>query len=336
MPSINTFGLPPFEEVELGLASDVPRRWGLKTSRGFSLIAEPVHGALWLLCPAGDQPHPVFSSTSVISLSVRKIGNESHYQVGSQSTPLLREVYYFLCGVVSRAEQSDEGLPDVIESELVAWGALLRKPVSIDRNQEIGLLGELWVLWRILQNLGTEALDCWTGTSSEQHDFRLTTDDLEVKTTLSHSRDHVISSLDQLVTNEHRSLSVISIQLKPAGGGPGASLQDAVDKISQQLLRSPTSLRMFNDKITAIGYRHDNGSHYADRYCLRSGPTLVPVNSEFPRITMDSLSTALSISSLQRIRKVIYTANLDGMGTALDPQGALDALRRLDFGDLYA
>ncbi len=131
-------------------------------------------------------------------------------------------------------------------------------------------------------------------------------------------------------------LSVVSIQLKPAGGGPGISLRDAISRISQHLSADPVSLKKFNDKLAAIGYRHDDESRYSDRYCLRSDPTLVPVDSEFPRLTTESLSAVISNSSLRRIRKVIYTANLDGMGVALDSRAILDALLPLDSGDLYA
>lgn len=336
MSGVDPFGLPPFEEIEAALASDAPRRLGLNTSRNFSLIIEPEHGALWLLCPIGDQSLPIPSQTSVINTSVRKIGDESNYQIGSRFFPLLREVYYFLGGVVHRAEKSGEALPDVIAGELAAWEALLRMPSSMDRNQVIGLLGELWVLWRLMQNLGAHAIDCWTGPASEQHDFRLAADDLEIKTTISHSRDHAISGLDQLVTTEQRSLSVVSIQLKPAGGGPGISLRDAIGRISHHLSGDPVSLKKFNDRLMAIGYRHDDDSRYSDRYCLRSDPTLVPVNSGFPRITAESLSVVLTSSSLRRIRKVIYTANLDGMGMTLDSRDVITALRPLASGDLYA
>lgn len=334
MSSIDPFGLPTFEEIEAALASDAPRRLGLNTSRNFSLIIEPEHGALWLLCPVGNQPLPTPSQTSVINTSVRKIGNELHYQIGSRFSPLLREVYYFLGGVVHRAEKSGEALPDVVASELAAWEALLLIPSSMDRNQVIGLLGELWVLWRVMQNLGTSAIDCWTGPASEQHDFRLAKDDLEIKTTLSHSRDHAISGLDQLIITEQRSLWVVSIQLKPAGGGPGISLRDAISTVSEYLSIDPVSLKKFNDRLAVIGYRHDDDSRHSDRYCLRSDPTLVPVNSEFPRITTESLSAVLTSTSLRRIRKVVYTASLDGMGMPIE--SALDALRSVDSGDLYA
>lgn len=335
MSGVDTFGLPRFEEIEVALASDAPHRWGLTTSRQFTLIAEPNQGAIWLLCPAiGQQTLPSTSPTSVISISFRNIGNQLYYQVGATSAPLLREVYYFLCGVVYRAEQSGEAFPDVIEGELAAWDALLRTPTIMDRNREIGLLGELWVAWRILQNLGPGAISFWTGPSSEQHDFRLPIDDLEVKATLSHSRDHAISGLQQLVTCGHRSLSVISIQLKPAGGGPGASLRDAVERISLLLSGNPVSLKKFSEMLAGVGY--SLGSTHSDRYCLRSNPTLIPVDDGFPRLTPDSIACALSSPSLKRIRKVIYTVNLDGMGTPLDLHCAHDALRPPDSGDLYA
>ncbi|RZZ89660.1 PD-(D/E)XK motif protein [Pseudoxanthomonas winnipegensis] len=336
MSSVDPYGLPPFEEIEAALTSDAPRRIGLDTSRRFSLITEPEHGALWLLCPAGTQSLSTPLPTSVIDTSTRQIGDELHHQIGSRFSPLLREVYYFLGGVVHRAERSEEPLPDVVASELAAWEALLRIPSSMDRNQVIGLLGELWVLWRVLRNLGTGAIDCWTGPASEQHDFRLTMDDLEIKTTLSHSRDHAISGLDQLITTGQRSLSVVSIQLKPAGGGPGISLPDAISKVSQHLSSDPVSLKKFNDRLAAVGYRHDDDSRYSERYCLRSDPTLVPVDNEFPRLTVESLCAVLTSSSLRRIRKVIYTANLDGMGLALDSRDTPDALRPVDIGDLYA
>lgn len=328
--------MPPFEEIQAALSSDAPRRLGLHTSRGFSLVVEPDHGALWLLCPMDSPVSPLSTQTSVISTSIRRIGDEPYYQVGSTFSPLLREVYYFLGGVVHRAEESGEALPDVVASELAAWEALLRIPSSMDRNQVIGLLGELWVLWRVVHNLGAAAIDCWTGPASEQHDFRLASADLEVKTTLSHSRDHAITGLDQLATSSQRPLSVVSIQLRPAGGGPGASLRDAISKLSLHLSAHPASLKMFNERLTAIGYRQGDDSHYLDRYCLRSDPTLVPVNGEFPRLTTEAISTVLSSSSLRRIRKVIYTANLDGLGSTLDSKDTPTAVCPLDCGDLYA
>lgn len=332
---MNVHGLPPFQEIEDALASDAPRRIGLNTSRGFSLIIEPELGALWLLCPADNRPLSPSSPTSVIEASTRHVGDKLQYQIGSRFLPLLHEVYYFLDGVVRRAEKSGDPLPEVIASELAAWEALLRIPSSMDRNQVVGLLGELWVLWRVLHNLGAMAIDCWTGPASEQHDFRLAGDDLEIKSTISHSRDHVISGLEQLANSGQRTLSVVSIQLKPAGGGPGTSLHDAIKRISQYLSTDPIALKKFNDRLATIGYRRDDDSICSERYCLRSDPTLISVDSEFPRLTTDCISAILTSSSLRRIRKVIYTANLDGMGSSLDKTDTPPPLRPTDSGDLY-
>ncbi|MDH1231571.1 PD-(D/E)XK motif protein [Stenotrophomonas sp. GD03930] len=336
MSGIDDYRLPPFDEIEAALATEAPRRFGLKTSREVSLITEPEHGALWLLYPADGKALSTVSTTSVIEMSTRRIGHVHYYQIGSQFPPLFREVYYFLCGIVHRAEISQDSFQDVVASELAAWEALLRVPDHLDRNQAIGLLGELFVLWRVLENLGATAIDSWTGPAREQHDFRLSTDDIEVKTTLSHSRDHTISSLDQLTTNHQRSLSVVSIQLKPAGEGPGANLGEAVKKIRLNLADHPVPLKKFNDKLATIGYRHEDDPRYLARYCLRTSPTIVRVDKNFPCITMETLSSSLPSSTLRRITKLTYIVNLDDMGFPLDQAGSPEALRHPDNKDLYA
>jgi hypothetical protein len=206
----------------------------------------------------------------------------------------------------------------------------------MDNNQVVGLLGELWVLARVVGNLGPDGVDSWTGPASEQHDFRMPVDDVEVKTTLSHSRDHVISGLGQLAGRGSRKLHIASIQLKPAGAGPGMSLDEAVEAVRAVLSGSSASLRKFNEKLERLGYRSPEGPRYTDRYCLRSDPTLVVVDDQFPRITTELLADSIPESSLRRIRDVIYTANLDGLGVSIDSNAALKAIRPHESGDLYA
>lgn len=336
MAAVNPFGLPPFEEIEAALGSDAPHHWGLATSGGFSLIVEPEDGMLSLLCPVVGRPLPLPAETSVIRISTRKVGGRVAYQVGSKHTSVLREVYYFLVGIVHRAQKSAEPLPAVIASELAAWEALLQTSNGLERNQVLGLLGELWVLWRMLHHQGPNAIESWTGPTAELHDFRLHECDLEVKTTLSHSRDHVISGLNQLLALPPRHLSVVSIQIMPAGGGPGITLREAVGRISQHLSDTPIALNKFNSKLGAVGYRHDDGAHYTERYCLRSLPTVVPVDGEFPTISFDALAASVPDAALRRIRKVVYTVNLDGLGLVVDANGIPAAIRSIVSGDLYA
>lgn len=336
MATIEGLGMPQMDELRGAFAANAPRRWGLVTSRNLSLIAEPETGALWLLCPSHEgKPHEL-PSTSVVRFHVRKVGESYHYFVGAESALLLKEVYLFLSGVVHRAEESTDPFPTVVEKELLAWESLLTLPSSLDRNRQIGMLGELWVLWRLLKNSGTQAVTSWTGPISEQHDFRLASEDLEVKTTLSHTRDHLINGLDQLVASASRPLLVASIQLKPAGAGPGVSLKTAVDQIATELAGDPVALQKFEKKLVGCGFLSAASAVYADRYCLRTSPALIPVDDSFPLLTSHTLAEVLPKSSLQRIRKVVYTASLDGLGAPIDSCEPASGLGRHEDGDLYA
>lgn len=336
MPDVDQFGIPAFEEVEAALAAQVPRRWGLLTSRGFSLTVEPDQGALWLLCPRIGPAVPANSLSTVISIRSITISGKSYIQVGASSQPLLREIYYFICGIISRAERSGEELADAIEGEISAWEMLLLAPPSLDRSQQVGLLGELWILWRLMNNAGPTAIDLWTGPQSEQHDFRLTAADIEVKTTLSHSREHTISGLGQLTTTDGRSLAVISIQIKPAGGGPGVSIAEAVDRIMTRLALDVAAVKKFTDCLTALGYRQADRNLYPARFCLRSSPMVIDVDQLFPRLTADVILGSLQDSAASRIRKVIYSVNLDGMGQQIDHSPTMKGLEATEGGDLYA
>jgi hypothetical protein len=327
------YGVPNFEEIEGALTFHAPRRWGLRSSNGLTLALDPAASALWLIWPAGEGLLPSVGTTTVLEAAALDIGGERHFRLGARSPTLLREVFYFLSGIVHRAESTGESLIDAIQDELAAWEALLSQPPMLDRNLRTGLLGELWVLWSVFRDLGVDAIESWTGPLSEQHDFRLAEEDLEVKTTLSTSREHTISGVGQLVADGCRPLSVISVQLKPAGNGPGVSLNEAVEKFRVRLAGDHSALANFNRKIASAGYRHVESDR--ERYCLRSRPQKIPVDELFPRLTAEDLSSIVGADRMQRICKVIYTVNLDGLGLPLEVSRLHDSSETHEDGELY-
>lgn len=336
MPSLVELGLPSFDEIEASLQSDSPHHWGLKSARNLSLISEPDRGSLQLLCPNPEMELIDNLGSTIIEVASRSIKGTPYHSVGSSFGPLLREVYYFICGVVTRSESTNDAFPIVVAHEFSAWESILKVPESMDRNRRIGLQGELWILWRALSNLGPDALASWNGPLSEQHDFRLAELDLEVKSTLSHSREHVVGTLGQLENSGGRALAVVSVQLKPAGSGPGASLKDSVDAISATLAAHPAVRKSFESKIASLGYREADPSVSKERFCLRTCPTIVPVDDDFPRLTNVSLASIMSSSAVLRVRKVAYTLNLDGLGLDIGSPSTPAALTTPDVGDLYA
>ena len=333
MPSLASYGLPDFAEIELALGSQVPRRWGLEGKRGFSLAVEPASLSLWLLCPIEAYREPE-SVTRIIETKIVDIAGTAFLAIGTRQTSFLREIYYFLCGVVHGGENSSEDITSIIEGEIASWASILKTAQVLDVASQTGLLGELWVLWRTLCNRGSIAIDSWTGPLRELHDFHMLTEDLEVKTTLAHQRNHVVNSLDQITAKEGRPLFAVSIQLRPAGAGPGLSLPEAVDRIVERLSSDRSATEKFGRIMDDFGYDHRNAQLYTTHFGLRSLPAIIKVDNSFPRLTREALEKIMPPNVLPRLREVRYTVNLDGLGQDINDCGLSDLAAPLA-GDLY-
>lgn len=335
MSGLTALGWPSLEIVEAALSSPVPRRWGLLLNRPLTLVAEPDSGSIWIDHPTGHESPPTTIGTTVIVIRSRTEGGNHHVQVGGGSRPLLKNIYYFLSSVVGRLHESTEDFTSVVRGELTAWERLLRPPSALDEDAQVGLLGELWILCRLIHIHGSSALDCWTGPLREPHDFRLAFADIEAKTTISTSRDHVISGLNQLVAIPNRRLFLLSIQLQPAGGSAGMTLANAVDRTLQRLSGNSLSTQRLWEILDRVQYREADRHLYTQSYRLRSAPVLAEVNEAFPSLTINLLSRVIPVDSIQRFRKVEYQVNVDGLGENVDRQQAIPELNRGSAADLY-
>jgi hypothetical protein len=336
MAGLKQLGVPSLEEIESTLQSGIPRRWGLSTTRSMTFIAEPETGSIWIDYPAETGPAPHVPGTLVLSVRFRQEGANRYFQLGGGSAPLIREIYYFLISVVRRLEESNDTFSEVLQAEISAWALLLRPPTALGRNEQIGLLGEFWVLWRIINFRGFDALHSWIGPLPEPHDFRLPSADVEVKTTLSPLRDHTVSSLHQLTPTPGRDLFVTSIQLQPAGDSPGVTLPAAVDRIRERLMNHPGTSGQLEDLLRRVLYRDADRHLYSESYRLRSVPTISRVDLTFPRLTSDMVADAMAEGPYQRLRRVEYSINLDGLGSTLDATSPVPELDLGSKGDLYA
>lgn len=334
MSGVTTYGLPDFSEVEIAMASDAPRRWGLVSERGLSVAVEPASHGLWLLCPVTSYQEPE-SITKIIEVKQWRIAGSALLAIGTRQPAFLREVYYFLCGVVHRAESSTDNIQTIVEGEIAAWAAILTAPKVLDVKSQTGLLGELWVLWRVIGNSGSNGgVGSWTGPSREQHDFQMANEDLEVKTTLAHHRNHVINGLTQLTVKQGRPLFIVSVQLRPAGDGLGVTIPEAYDSIIGRLDPHRRVVEEFKLAMEACGYVNDNRQLYTTRFALRSQPMVIEVDDALPRITEESVVKGMDTIAAARLREVTYVVNLDGLGQDID-ECDLPRLMPRAAGDLY-
>ncbi|MBK6456063.1 MAG: PD-(D/E)XK motif protein [Gemmatimonadetes bacterium] len=94
---------------------------------------------------------------------------------------------------------------------------LFEQTPLLSTERQIGLLGELLFLERLMSRIGSDAVDAWMGPLAEPHDFRVGSREYEIKTTTASHRVHTVHGTEQLVPSLGCSLSVISILVGPPG-----------------------------------------------------------------------------------------------------------------------
>lgn len=239
-----------------------------------------------------------------------------------------RELQKYFYTYVSQALEliRSQGVPPVAAFK-EAWtrlGDLLEEQVVLSREKQLGLIGELRLLEMIAASPDcgwSVALDTWHRSAHAEHDFALPATDLEVKTTSKESRVHMIGSLNQLRGSPKRSLYLVSFQYSssPPHAYGAISLNDKVQGIRVALAGNASLLQKFNDRIKTAGFKSDHNAQYSARFIERAEPLLIPVDTNFPRIVPENL-TSLAEDLRARIQSVVYSIDVSGLGTKLTPQ----------------
>ena len=255
--------------------------------------------------------------SQLVEIEIRKrtIGGVEYLEVSTTNDALYADFYAFACAVADRIQLQNLGARLAVDSALEAWSSLLERIALLTENRQTGLMGELWLIGRLGNSIGwPAALEAWKGWDDEEHDFSLEQVDIEVKTTLSEQRAHMIGSLNQLMPLDDRPLYVLSLQFTGTGGGPGRSLSDTVSQLREKITRnSPESLRQLNEKLKRQGWVDSYAAHYGKKFTLRSSPSLIPIDETFPAITNDSLSS-LGPEKLSRLLQVSYRVEVSNLG----------------------
>ena len=250
-----------------------------------------------------------------IDIRQRRMADDRFVEIATSNRNLYRDFYAFACAVADRLQVDALPVTAAVDSALQAWAALLQRLAVLDDERQAGLIGELWLLRRLADSSDwTTAVEAWKGSDAEEHDFSWAGTDMEVKTTLSEKRVHIIGSLTQLVPTGSIPLFVLSIQLTGAGAGTGQTITDAVSGALEQIaMESPAVAGRLRVRLHDAGWREEHASHYRRRFALRSPPTLVPVDDTCPAITPATLS-ALGPDRLARVGQVAYRVDLTGLG----------------------
>jgi hypothetical protein len=258
---------------------------------------------------------------SEIGLEIRRLDDSEYLEIHTTAKHLFRE-FHRLAGLLTeeyeRKGQTATGAFLVVADR---WRELTTTRNLLSPEEQLGLLGELIVLGSLIYHHGPNAVSSWTGrlqTMPERHDFRFASVDLEVKSTRTSRRAHIIHGLRQLQPSAGHDLFLISFCFEAAGLSNGWSLVDKVKAIRSSLSQSEQALAEFNNKLQTTRYLDVDEPHYKQRLIMADVPVLVPVDTNCPRIISTTLKEAIGLTLASRIgNDVTYRIDVEGLGEPL-------------------
>lgn len=267
---------------------------------------------IWLEIESGAVYPPELSKLASITIRTIARDGREFVEVGTVARSLHRQFFHFAHAVIERVVS--EELPPIaaVSLELKCFADLLEQQPLLGTERQVGLIGELLLLERLVKKLGIVALDSWVGHTGEPHDFRLANLEFEVKTTVSSRRVHTIHGHEQLLPSAGCNLFILSVMLGPAGTSQGFSLAEKVTGLLEFFAAVPDRLSQFAAAIKDCGFHDDHRAHYTRRFVLRRPLALVPVDDRFPAISRLVIQHSLG-DRATRIESLRYDVNLEGL-----------------------
>lgn len=302
------------ETLSAYIDAGIPTEQRLADSPVCILGIDPPRRELTLRTPATGSDIDVSAYRMIRTDLFEEPGDETvWFRVTVDAEGVEYEAYSLLQSVSDQLQQGDD-LERALHVALGAYRGLLARAPRLSEDQEIGLFGELVALDRLISAVGERrALAAWLGTQAEEHDFVLAGYDVEVKTTRSERRIHVIHGLGQLAATPGRPLLLMSIQVTRAGASvDGETLPGVIERIRRRLRAGRTA---FDDKLTDFGWEDARADRlYTTSLLLRSEPRFYAVDDAFPALTSDGLGRVLARPEL--VRSIDYRIDV----TDLEPE----------------
>jgi Putative PD-(D/E)XK family member, (DUF4420) len=239
--------------------------------------------------------------------------------ISTKNPFLFRYFYLFGCALLDeiqlRGKSTDQALKVVSDQ----FRDLISEVSVLSDQKQTGLIGELCFLRTLASIYGwPQALASWHSDERSEHDFDLGEVDLEVKSTLSEKRSHIIGSLTQLNPTSGRALYLVSYQFTKAGTGNPMTLTSLHDEVLASIkINSPNLSTRFESRVHSAGWQDEHRSFYRLKVRVRTSPMLMAVDQGFPALVPAVLG-GFSPEMLVRISDVSYRLDVEGLGNLLD------------------
>lgn len=277
------------ESLDEYFKAGVPTTHVLAVGPRCELLINPGAEVYELLTPVVG-PEPEILGLQRVTVDTVALEDGPWYRLRIDAHDLRHEAYGLIVAIV-QAMRGGASFAAATGAALSNLRAILSARRRLTPDQQIGLLGELLVVQRLLPAHGeNDVVDWWLGPLAEQHDFAFPEYDVEVKTTTAERRVHVIHGTGQLQPNPGRPLWLLSIQITRAGGARGLSLTGLVDDVRGRL---SARRERFLEHLVGLGWRDDDADLYQEQYLLRSAPLAYPVDEDFPALTEDRVAAVV-------------------------------------------
>lgn len=167
-----------------------------------------------------------------------------------------------------------------------------RKNHLLDKLEIKGLIGELIELKNFFMQKydETKAITSWMGPMLGHKDFEIENTWYEVKTVAENATQVIISSFEQLESEEDGHLVIVRLEDTSAVTKNAINLNSLVLNIVN-LIEDPENLEMFRTKLDNVGYSAD--MEYDSYNFLYKSTQRYVVNERFPRLRRDEINICI-------------------------------------------
>ncbi|PYI65314.1 hypothetical protein CVV68_18590 [Arthrobacter livingstonensis] len=230
-----------------------------------------------------------------------------------KSERLLTQFGHLVDDVLSSVAEHPEDANTVTRMVVDRWREMLKdtKQPLLSEAQLAGLYGELLFLEQLSFHHGAGCLAAWTGPQGNRHDFELSNASFEVKTTANHNNLIVaFHGVRQLEATNDLPLYVVAHQIERILGA------DSVPELLQRLYDSGIDRLELLRRLAEVGYHETEVGHYSAYTFSVLATKTVLVDSEFPRITHETLTYG---RFLEKISSLQYSVDLGQLEETLVP-----------------
>jgi hypothetical protein len=241
------------------------------------------------------------------SLDISFEESESRFRI-SCTDPDFNDTFEKIFLEIFEIMESGESIFEEVYNKIIKiYSTFLRKQLLLSQEEQIGLLGELIFLKKILL-IDNKELFCW---SDKTEDFIIKDIYIEVKSTRSKEHKHIINGLAQLTilpdTKKYLSSNLLTVndKYKPEGS---VNLYDLTISILSVI--DVNSKDDFIERLRKRGYAHlINGNMYEECNFTFYEKKMIQISTDFPCLNLKSLDEKL-FSNIDP-NKIEYELNLE-------------------------